>query len=396
MKSKGKIIVVVVLMLCAVFFAAPVLAQGGGGDTPSVPAPQPLTVFTRYPVEEVALGETVNFNLTLRGGASPQIVNLETQDLPEGWTATFRGGGDVIRAAYVDPANDATVDLRIEPPADVEAGSYSFTVVAQGDGEQAELPIELVVKEKLPPRLTLGVDLPTLRGAPDSTFRYNATLKNEGDEDLTVNLVADTPQGFQTTFKLSGKDVNSLPLAANETKKLDIEVKPFADLAADTYQLKVLAQGGDVQAEADLTAEVTGQSNLTVTAPDGRLSGQAYAGEQTPLTLVVQNTGSAPARNITLTASPPNGWDVKLDPKTIAEIGAGKQVEVTANVQPAEQALAGDYMVTVKAQPEDGAAKSADFRIAVLTSTMWGAAGVGLIGVAVVVVGLAVMRFGRR
>lgn len=395
MKPIWKIIGVVVLMLFAASFSAPALAQGGD-ETASSPAPQPLTVFTRYPVQEIALGETVNFTLTLRGGNTPQIVNLDTQDLPEGWTATFRGGGDVIRAAYVEPEDDTTVDLRVEPPANVEAGSYSFTVVAQGDNQQAELPIELVVKEKLPPRLTLDVDLPTLRGAPDSTFRYNATLKNEGDEDLTVNLVADTPQGFQTTFKLSGQDVNSLPIAANETKKLDIEVKPFGELPADTYQLKVLAQGGEAQAEADLTAEVTGQSELSVTAPDGRLSGQAYAGEQTPLKLIVQNNGSAPARNITLNASPPNGWEVELEPKTIAELGAGKQLEVTANVQPAEQALAGDYMVTVRAQPEEGAAKSADFRIAVLTSTMWGAAGVGLIGVAVVVVGLAVMRFGRR
>lgn len=395
MKPIWKIIGVVVLMLFAASFSAPALAQGGD-ETASSPAPQPLTVFTRYPVQEIALGETVNFDLTLRGGDAPQIVNLAAQDLPEGWTVTFRGGGDVIRAAYVEPENDTSVDLRVEPPANVEAGSYSFTVVAEGDSQRAELPIELVVKEKLPPRLTLDVDLPTLRGAPDSTFRYNATLKNEGDEDLTVNLIADTPQGFQTTFKLSGQDVNSLPIAANETKKLDIEVKPFGELPADTYQLKVLAQGGEAQAEADLTAEVTGQSELSVTAPDGRLSGQAYAGEQTPLTLILQNNGTAPARNITLTASPPNGWEVEFDPKTIAELSAGKQLEVTANVHPAEQALAGDYMVTVHAQPEECGAKSAEFRITVLTSTVWGAAGVGLIGVAVVVVGLAVMRFGRR
>jgi uncharacterized membrane protein len=32
----------------------------------------------------------------------------------------------------------------------------------------------------------------------------------------------------------------------------------------------------------------------------------------------------------------------------------------------------------------------------VRTSTMWGIVGVGIIAVAVVIVGLAVMRFGRR
>lgn len=393
MKPCWKLIVVVALILFAASFGSPALAQGG--DNASNPAPQALTVFTRYPVQEVALGETVNFDLTLRSGA-PQIVSLEAQDLPEGWTATFRGGGDVIRAAYVEPESDASVDLRVEPPANVNPGSYSFTVVAKGDGEQTELPIELIIKEKLPPRLTFDVDLPTLRGSSESTFRYDVNLKNEGDEDLTVNLVADTPPGFQVSFKSSGKDVTSLPMAAGENKRLSVEVQPFAQLPAATYQFNILAQGGEAQAETGLTAEITGQPELNITAPDGRLSGQAYAGDQTPLKLIVQNNGTAPARGITLNASSPNGWEVEFDPKTITELSAGKQIEVTANVQPTEQALAGDYMITVRAQPEEGGTESAEFRITVLTSTLWGVAGVGLIAVAVVVLGLAVMRFGRR
>jgi uncharacterized membrane protein len=258
------------------------------------------------------------------------------------------------------------------------------------------LPVELTVAEKLPPSMDLSVELPTLKGGPDATFRYNATLKNEGDQDMTVNLVADTPLGFQVDFKLSGQDVTSIPLAANESKKLSVEAKAFPDTPAGTYPINILAQGNDTQATLDLTAEVTGQPELTVTAPDGRLSGQAYVGNVTSLKLVVQNNGSAPARNIELSASSPNGWQVDFEPKQLADVEAGKQVEVTANLHPADQAIAGDYVVTVRAKPEEGPTKSADFRITVLTSTMWGIVGVGLIAVAVVVVGLAVMRFGRR
>ena len=53
-------------------------------------------------------------------------------------------------------------------------------------------------------------------------------------------------------------------------------------------------------------------------------------------------------------------------------------------------------MVTLRAQSENAPSESAEFRVTVLTSTMWGMVGIGLIAVAVVVVGLAVMRFGRR
>lgn len=235
-----------------------------------------------------------------------------------------------------------------------------------------------------------------LRGTLNTTFRYNATLRNEGDEDLSVNLIAEAPPGFQVSFKLGGQDVTSIPLGANESKRLNIEVRAFAEVPADVYQINVLAQGGEAQSIVTLAAEVTGQPELTITTADGRLSGQAYAGEETPLKLVIQNTGSAPARDVQLSASQPSGWSVEFEPQEIAEIASGQEVEVTANIRPAERAVAGDYVVTVRARAEGGTSESTEFRITVLTSTLWGIVGVALIAVAVGVVGLAVMRFGRR
>lgn len=378
---------------------SPILAQEGQirqQDLPVEPS-QDLVLFTSYPAQETAIGEDVTFQLTLRTEATtPQLVRLETQGLPAGWSASFRGSGRVVEAAYVEAENDTKVDLRVDPPQDVKPGDYNFSVIARGDSGETTLPIELTVKEKLPPSLEFDVDLPTLRGTPSTTFRYTAKLKNAGDEDLTVNLLTEMPKGFEVTYKLSGQDVTSIPLAADETKTVNVEIKPFPDIPAGTYPFNVLAQGGEAEAATTLTAEVTGQPELTVTAPDGRLSGQAYAGDQTPLKLVVQNTGSAPARDVELSASQPGGWQVEFEPKRIAEIGSGKQIEVTANIQPAEQAVAGDYVITLRATPNDGPAESAEFRVTVLTSTLWGVVGIGLIAVAVAVVGLAVARFGRR
>jgi uncharacterized membrane protein len=354
-----------------------------------------LTLFAQYPVQEVAIGENVSVELKLTTD-TPQIARLELQGLPDGWTASFRGGGRVVQAVYAQPEQENKVDLRIEPPADLSAGTYRLTVIARGENGDSRLPLELIVKDKLPPKLTFEVDLPTLRGSSDTTFRFNATLKNEGDEDLDVTLNADAPQGFQVSFKTGGQDVTSFPLGADESKSLSIEARPFAGLPGGTYTFNVLAQAGDVQASTTLNAEVTGQAELNVTASDGRLSGQAYAGRETPITLIVQNTGTAPARNIELTASAPAGWNVTLDPDRIAEIAPDGQQEVTARISPSDQAIAGDYVVNITARPEDGASKSAEFRITVLTSTLWGIVGVGLIAIAVVVAGMAVMRFGRR
>jgi uncharacterized membrane protein len=356
-----------------------------------------MAIFTNYPAQSAELGEIVTFPLTLRvAGLPPQVVRLEMSKVPEDWTVTFRGGGRIIQAAFVQPGQDATADLRLEPPQDVAAGTFDFVVVARGEGVEAELPIQLSLNEQLPPSLSLDVALPTLKGTPTTTFRYQATLRNEGDQDLTVNLGADTPEGFLVTIRSSGQEVTSLPLKANESRSLDVEVKLPAQISAGQYPINLQAQGGEAQATLALTAEVTGQPELVVTAPEGRLSGQAYAGRETPLKVFVQNTGSAAARNVELSGTAPSGWTIEFEPKQLPEIPAGQQVEVTANLRPSEKSLAGDYMATIRAQAEGGTSESADFRITVLTSTLWGIVGVALIAVAVGVVGLAVLRFGRR
>jgi uncharacterized membrane protein len=365
-----------------------------------LPTPsQSLSLFTTYPAQVVQLGETVTMGLTLRTtGSSPLIVRLDTREVPEGWTVTFRGGGRIVQSAYVEPGKDTSVDLRIEQPQGVTAGTYRFVAIArsQNPNLEATLPIELTVKEKLPPKLSLSVDLPTIKGSPTTIFRWDTTLKNDGDEDLTVNLESEAPPQFRVSFKLSGQEVTSLPLKARESKRISFEADPLGEAQAGQYPFTFRALGGEAEASLNLTAEVTGQPSLTVTAPDGRLSGQAYAGRETPLKVIVQNTGSASAYNVQLSASGPSGWAFTANPKEIPEIPAGQQVEATINIRPAEKAVAGDYMITVRASPEGGSSKSAEFRIMVLTSTLWGIVGVALIAIAVGVVGLAVARFGRR
>lgn len=389
MKRMWQIALGALVGMLALGFGAPALAQGEQTGSNG------LTIFTAYPSQEAAIGESVNFDLKLRADA-PQIAQLSAQSVPSGWTTTFRGGGKVVDAVYVDPKEDSTVTLSVTPPTNVDAGTFNFTVMAKSGNTQATLPISLVIKAKLPPSLKMTVDLPTLQGAPDSTFHYNATLKNEGDEDLTVNLSSQAPDGFQVDFQVDGKNVTSFPITANGSNTVSVDAKALSGVPAGSYPFKIEAQGGKASAEADLEADVTGQTQLAVTSPDGRLSGDAYAGNTTPFKIVLQNTGSASARDIKLNATPPSGWQVTFDPAQVAEVPAGQQVEVTANVQPNGQAVAGDYMLTVSASPSQGAAKTADFRITVLTSTLWGIAGVALIAVAVVVVGIAVTRFGRR
>jgi uncharacterized repeat protein (TIGR01451 family) len=375
------------LLLVTFFWPGIIQAQA---STPS------LSISTTYPSQVTQLGESVTISLNLQATDVPQTVAMSMGQMPDGWTATFRGGGRIVQSVYVGANSTGSVDLLLNPPENAKSGTYNFTVVAQSETGKVELPLTLVVQDKVPASLSLTTDLPTIKGSPSSTFRYSTTLKNDGDQELTINLTADTPSGFLAKFMVSGQDVTSFPLSANQSKSISVELSSLSDVPAGSYPFTVYADAGDLQANLNLTAEVTGEYTLSISGPDGRLSGNANAGKETTFPVQISNTGTAAAQGVEMSATAPSGWTVSFDPKVIDQLPAGNQVEVTAHLKPADKAVAGDYIVTVSAKPVDGATKTADFRITVTTSTLWGIIGIALIAVAVGVVAMAVTRFGRR
>ncbi len=362
----------------------------------AAPAFRGLAVYTQYPAQTVRAGEPVSITLNVRNfGLPPQVVQLRVADAPSGWRVRFLAGGRVVQAVSVIPDGEATVTLRLEPPRGVRSGTYRFQVVATGQNGTAALPLQITLGQVLPPRLSLEAELPTLRGPATSSFRYRLTLRNDSDQDLLVQLDAQAPRRFQVNFSLLGQQVTSVPVQAGQSREVEVELNLPQDMPAGSYPITVRAVGGGASASVQLVAEVTGRPELRVTAPEGRLSGRAYAGSSEPLRVIVRNEGSAPARNVSLSASPPSGWEVKFEPERIDEIPPRQEREVTARIRPSPRAISGDYMVTITASGNEGSA-SADFRITVLTRTLWGIVGVILIAAALVVVGQAVSRYGRR
>ena len=86
---------------------------------------------------------------------------------------------------------------------------------------------------------------------------------------------------------------------------------------------------------------------------------------------------------------------MNFEPKTVDRIAPNENKEVQALITPTAKAIAGGYVATLRAAAR-GESASQTFRIAVVTSTMWGIWGVGLIGIALLVLVGAVAWFVRR
>ena len=378
-------------ILCLGLLGAPARAA----DTAGV---QGVFLVTDFPAITVAAGDATTIKLKLRNyGLAPQPVALSVSGLPQGWKAEFVGGGQPVAAAMADTGEAVSLQLRLDLPA---GASGSHTLVLRGEGQggaKAELPLKVTLADELPASLNLKAKLPSLRGTAKSSFEYTLTIRNDSGKDLPVRLAAAAPPGFQTSWTegYGTQEISSLPVEAGQTKDVKVKVTPPGTVSAGDYQVIARAAAENAVADAPLTLQLTGQPKLRLTAKEGRLSGQAEAGSATTIALVVTNDGSAPAEDVELSASPPSDWKIEFEPKKVAALDAGQALPVQALLTPAAKTVAGDYMTTLRANAK-GEATSADYRVQVTTSSMWGIVGVAIIAAALLIVVGAVARFGRR
>jgi uncharacterized membrane protein len=357
-----------------------------------------LYLLTDYPALTVQAGGTSTVSLRLHNyGLPPERLALSVEGVPQGWTATILGGGQPVAAAMPATGKDVTLQLRLDVPASATSGTQTLTVNARGGAQNIALPITVSLGKDLPAKLTLEPKLPALRGTPRSSFEYQLTVKNDSGRNLLVSLGAKAPQNFATTFTeaYGTQELSSLPIEAGQSKDVKLTVRPPAQVGAGKVPVAVTVSAEGVSADAQVVMEIIGQPQLRLTGRDGVVSARAEAGNQASIPIVVSNEGTAPAQAIELTGTAPSGWKVEFEPKQIEQIAPGQRAEAQLLLTPSAKALAGDYMTSLRASARSESASS-DFRIAVATSTYWGMAGAGIIGIALLIMVGAIARYGRR
>ena len=357
-----------------------------------------LWLTTDFPAMAVRAGETTTVKIKLQNAdLPPQRVALTVSGIPQGWKATVLGGGVPVAAAMPATNESVALQLRIEVPANAQKGSQRVALSAKGNEASAELPLDIIIGQSLPARLSIKSKLPSQRGSASTSFEYPITVMNESDKDALVKLAAQAPQGFQTTFTegFGSQEISSIPIEAGQSKELKVKVQPAGGTPAGDYPLAVSASVEGAQSVTQMAIQITGTPKLRITTEDGRLSGEAEAGKATPLNVIIENTGAAPATAVTLSSSPPGDWKIEIEPNQIPVLAPGQKLPVQAIVTPSSKAIAGDYMATLRANSGSESA-SADFRLSVTTSTLWGMAGILVIIIALLLSVGAVARFGRR
>ena len=367
-----------------------------GALVPTVAADNGLQVTTPYPAVAAAPGSKVSFDLTVSSTREAN-VGLKLSGVPQGWTATLHGGGFVVDGVTAGPGKDGTARLDVNIAADAAASTQTIRVTASGGGAEDVLPISIRVDAKAAGDITITTTTPTLTGSSNGTFPFALTLHNDTAQDVTVSATAsvtDHPD-WDVKAEIAGQSqAASTVVTAGSTTSINVTADPPDDAPAGKYAVHVEVKAGEQTIPGDFGVELTGSYSMTLSTPGGLLSAHGGAGSATQQQFILTNTGTATIENVTVSATPPSGWDVKFDQPTV-KVEVNNPVTVTATITPSGEAVAGDYVINFTAN-SDQANATAAVRFTVETSPLWAIVGIGIIVLILAGLFYVFRTYGRR
>ena len=377
--------------------AAVVIAAAALGNATPAHADATLVVTTPYPSIEAQPGSDVKLSLSVVS-ATPEVVNLEVSGLPDGWTATLRGGGFVIHSITSKPEEGATADLEIAVPPDTAPGEYPISVTGQdASGGRSEIGLMVVVAEVVNTGITLAADFPSLSGDPGSAFTYKLQVTNDTPIQQTFTFDPTAPQGWQVTASPTAEaQAQTVTVDAGSDTTVDVTATPPASAEQGSYPIDVTVTGANgARGTITLEAVVQGTPQLALGTADQRLNVSGKANTQKRVPMIVANTGTAPLEAVKLAGTAPTGWEVSFEPAEVAAVQPGETAQVAAVIKPASDAVAGDYMMTVRASA-GSLSSSSDLRYTLEGSRTLGIVAIGVIAAAFILLAGVFIKFGRR
>jgi len=390
----------VVLASVLLLGVRPVLSATEGGGA----SPRGIAVAPDYPGVIVSRGEKVSMDLVLENrGLDTEILLVSLPEIPEGWKARIKTRAFEVTGVRVAGQGSRSLTLEAVPGEGVTPGEHLFPIRAETRDRALtassllRITVEAGETAARPRGVNLSTSYPVLQGPTDAEFEFSVDVENELDRDVTFSLSARAPGNWEVRFKpaYEEKFISSLRIQAGQSRSMGVEVKPDPAAEPGEYPVRVEVGAERARAETELTVALTGTHRIRVGTASGLLSLNAGQGEPSTFSFFVENNGSAVQRQVRFISFQPENWQVTFDPDSLETLPPGDLRQVGVKLTPAEQALVGDYSVSLSVRGEK-VSDDLELRVTVRASTAWGWIGVGVI--LLVIAGLVILfiRVGRR
>ncbi len=288
--------------------------------------------------------------------------------------------GDFVQRAKISTGDETTLtDGYGKAKIELKPGEYKIFVEKEGyelvekevsveDGEEKTLEITLT---KLPYYFELEGNGDTVAIAAGSIGRYALTIKNLGKEEDWYSLSAfDVPEGWSAEFYYAESPMRKIKISPGESKEVALRIVPPFNAQPGEYNLTIVVKSSSgLEKRINLVVKLIGEYKFEMYPETPMLS--IKADREGIAYLSLENTGTAPITNIKFEVSAPQGWDVKVTPQVIPELGSlyfeegnvGERTSepknrLTVTIKVPETTPAGTYQITITGKGDQAQAST--------------------------------------
>lgn len=208
---------------------------------------------TDQPNMQGSSSSTFTFNATLKNQTSDQQLYALMANAPRGWNVVFKPNYKQATSAQVEANSTQNVTIDINPPANVEAGSYKIPVRAAAGNTSAELELEVVITGTYQMELTTPQGLLSTDITAGDSKRMELEIINTGSSLLKdIQLTASKPVEWEVTFEPSKIEL----LKAGDKATVTAILKASKKALPGDYVTTIMAKTPEINAEAKFRVAV--------------------------------------------------------------------------------------------------------------------------------------------
>ena len=208
-----------------------------------------------YPSQEGDADTTFSYDATLINNMLSEQSYSFAANAPTGWQVSFKPSGESTKVAALNVEARSTqgVDITIDPPANIEAGTYDISITATSASEKMTLDLSVTITGSYELSLSTPSGRLSFDAYANKESAVQLSLTNEGNTDLTnVNLTSSAPSGWSVRFENETIDL----IEAGATIETTAYIKPGEDAMSGDYVTTLSAKNSNASDSAEFRVTV--------------------------------------------------------------------------------------------------------------------------------------------
>ncbi len=194
---------------------------------------------------------TFNAELKNRTGEK-QLYSLRA-DVPRGWNVIFKPNYKQATSVEIEANGTANFNIDVDPPDNLQAGSYTVPIMAVTSSTSAKLDLEVVITGSYEMELTTPTGLLSTHVTAGDEKKIKLLIRNTGSAELqNIDLSSSTPINWVVSF--DPRKIDKLEAGKDATVLATIKVDKKA-ITGD-YATNITAKTPEVSSKASFRIAV--------------------------------------------------------------------------------------------------------------------------------------------